>query len=346
MKEKPFFSWRQAVLDTDLEANTKLVLLVLSTFMNDHGTGCYPSMDTIAAKSGLSKRSVITHIQNAVEAGFIVVKQHGFKGREWRTNDYRIAFPKAERGATAAPASAEEKPRAGVKRGATLSPRQPENAVQPFHHANSEAGATAAPRQPDDVVQMVQGRGANGDIGVVNQLHSNSPMNSPMNSPVPPTVVVGGNATQKTLGNSHQLGASFRMFAEWCPREHFVDMLLAAGLPANHDWEPDWKDFVLYWQHNPNCPSLNQSQWESKFRTAVLHNHRHAVSQPTPLPVDWHPSVDCFEQLRIEGYDTVHLELDVLPAFTLYWRDDGTPQRSWNTKFIEWVRRNAKGAAS
>ncbi len=335
MKERPFFSWRQAVLDAQLEPNTKLVLLVLSTFMNDHGTGCYPSMETIAVKSGLSKRSVITHVQKAVVAGFIVVKSHGFAGQQWRTNDYRIAFPKAERGAPVAPASRK-------KGGEAIAPRQTQKVVKPLHHVEQEAGETVAPASTEKVVQPVQEGGANNDTKVVNQLHSNSPMNSPMNSPVPTTDVVGGAATQKTLLAASNPGALFRMVTDWCPREHFVAMLIAAGLPANYDWEPDWKDFVLYWQHNPNCPALNQSQWESKFRTAVLHNRKHAISQPTALPVDWEPSVDCWERLRAEGYDTVHLELDVLPAFTLYWRDDGAPQRSWNTKFVEWVRRNVK----
>ncbi len=129
------------------------------------------------------------------------------------------------------------------------------------------------------------------------------------------------------------------MFDGWAPREHFAGMLLASGVPPDHDWEPDWQEFVLFWAHNPQCPPLNQSQWESRFRSAVLRNRTRNAGKPTPLPVDWEPSSECWQQLTDAGYPAAAVR-DELPRFALYWRDDGSAQRSWNTKFIEWVHRN------
>ena len=49
---KVFFSWRSALLSTDLDAKTKLTALVISTHMNEWGTGAWPSQETIAVAGG------------------------------------------------------------------------------------------------------------------------------------------------------------------------------------------------------------------------------------------------------------------------------------------------------
>ena len=44
------WSWRQVILRAQLEPSSKLLLLALSTYMNDHGEGCYPSTNTVAGE--------------------------------------------------------------------------------------------------------------------------------------------------------------------------------------------------------------------------------------------------------------------------------------------------------
>lgn len=90
-----FFSWRSSFQKSDLPATTKLVLFCISTYMNDHGEGAFPSIETLMQDTSLSNRAVITHIQKAKEAGFLRVSQHGFSGRNWKRNEYRISIPKA-----------------------------------------------------------------------------------------------------------------------------------------------------------------------------------------------------------------------------------------------------------
>lgn len=87
------WSWRQAILKSGLEATTKLVLLALSTYMNDHGEGCYPSQDQIALDTSLSKRSVINHIELAVQAGFLIKEKRNLQGKRWDANEYRASIP-------------------------------------------------------------------------------------------------------------------------------------------------------------------------------------------------------------------------------------------------------------
>jgi len=320
MRERPFFSWRQAILEAELEPNTKYLLLVLSTYMNDHGTGCYPTQKTLAQRSGLSERAIRTHLRKALEAGWITVKPLGLKGQKWRSNDYRIAFPKAKRAApVAAPSGAEAE--------ASVAAPSAENVRHQMPHVNQK------------VRQITTEGAANNDRKVRHQVPPNSPMNSPYNSPPLTEGSYQDSPHASDAEKPRRPGGLFRMFEGWSPREHFADLLFASGVPTDHDWEPDWQEFVLFWAHNPQCPPLNQSQWESKFRSAVLRNRTRGAARPTPLPVDWEPTPECWQQLTEAGYLAARVR-DELPKFALYWRDDGSVQRSWNTKFIEWVHRN------
>jgi hypothetical protein len=111
---KNVFTWQDAVLDAALPAATKLVLLTLSTYMNGRGnTSAWPSQKTLAADTSLSKRSIITHIETAVAAGFLVKKKRAAEGSLWDANEYFPTFPDgvkllhptdAVRGEAAAPA--------------------------------------------------------------------------------------------------------------------------------------------------------------------------------------------------------------------------------------------------
>jgi hypothetical protein len=87
------WSWRQAILKSELESTTKLLLLALSTYMNDHGEGCYPSQDTLSRDTSLSTRSVINHIALAVQAGFLIKEKRNLQGKKWDANEYRASIP-------------------------------------------------------------------------------------------------------------------------------------------------------------------------------------------------------------------------------------------------------------
>lgn len=61
--------------------------------MNDVGGGCYPTQEQLAEASGLSDRAVRQHIDLAVKAGWLVRKEHGFRGQKWRNHEYEAAWP-------------------------------------------------------------------------------------------------------------------------------------------------------------------------------------------------------------------------------------------------------------
>lgn len=101
MAENRSWSWRHAVLKSSLPATTRHVLLTISCFMNDVGGGCYPTQEQLAEASGLSDRAVRQHIDDAVKAGWLVRKEHGFRGQKWRNHEYEAAWPTQDAEATA-----------------------------------------------------------------------------------------------------------------------------------------------------------------------------------------------------------------------------------------------------
>ncbi len=91
--KKQVWEWREAIQISELPSTTRLVLFNLSCYLNSKGGNCFPSVDTQSSDTGLSKKAVITHLQTASEAGFIVIKKHGFAGQKWSRNEYFPAFP-------------------------------------------------------------------------------------------------------------------------------------------------------------------------------------------------------------------------------------------------------------
>lgn len=87
------WSWRNAIQRAQLAPFTKLVLLNLSVYMNDLGESCYPTTSQQAADTGMSERSVCTHLQLATDAGFLTKSTHGFGGQGWRRNEYSAVMP-------------------------------------------------------------------------------------------------------------------------------------------------------------------------------------------------------------------------------------------------------------
>lgn len=149
-----FFSWRQAILDSELPPTTRHVLLTLACHMNDAGQSCYPSIELLCKETGLSNRAVITHLQNAAEAGWISVAKHGFAGQRWANNEYKMAWP-GNFGIGVGP----EKVVNHVH-------DHKEKVVNEIHHLNKK------------VVNLVPKGSERGDEKVVNDVHTSTSLNS------------------------------------------------------------------------------------------------------------------------------------------------------------------------
>lgn len=96
VEQLKIWSWRQMIVKTKMAPSTKLVILTLSTYMNDHGDSCFPSQQQLAEDTCLSERAVIKHIGIAAAKGFLVKEKRNLLGKKWAANQYRAAYPRGE----------------------------------------------------------------------------------------------------------------------------------------------------------------------------------------------------------------------------------------------------------
>ncbi|WP_416877953.1 helix-turn-helix domain-containing protein [Litorimonas sp.] len=156
MSEKPFFwSWQDAITESDLKATTRLVLLTLATFMNAKNTAAHPTQEELARCSGLSIRAVKSNLKLAIDAGFLEVSKHGFGGQKWANNQYKAVMPTPSKG-SAAGAPDSEKVVQQVPKGSAPNDQK---VVQEVHTNNpvnnpiitqTREGAVNQPKQPPE----------------------------------------------------------------------------------------------------------------------------------------------------------------------------------------------------
>ena len=99
--------------------------------MNDVGGGCYPTQETIAQASGLSVRSVRDHTDLAIEHGWLVRTEHGFRGQKWANYEYQAAWPDPGKGA-AAPAGPSNEGAAALSKGAAAPSKKDRQELPPI----------------------------------------------------------------------------------------------------------------------------------------------------------------------------------------------------------------------
>lgn len=101
-------------------------------------------------------------------------------------------------------------------------------------------------------------------------------------------------------------------------------------------------EFVAYWQERGE---VNHA-WNAKFLKHVLRNWQHrkaelpfAISNETQsMDKQWHPSQDALDILHNIGIEKNFIQACV-PEFILYWQERGNSTNTWNTKFIQHVKR-------
>ncbi|MFA5629939.1 MAG: DnaT-like ssDNA-binding domain-containing protein [Porticoccaceae bacterium] len=131
-----------------------------------------------------------------------------------------------------------------------------------------------------------------------------------------------------------------RMFAAWQPSPEAVELLnRQAGIHSNFI-EDAIPEFVLYWQERGDA----RSTWNSDFvrhvklqwarYTATLEND----SEPRAMNREWQPSEDLFEVLQLANISR-EFAIRQIPEFVLFWRESGQAISSWNTKFLQHVKR-------
>ena len=127
----------------------------------------------------------------------------------------------------------------------------------------------------------------------------------------------------------------------WRPSEDALDVLTQhAGISAEFV-EDAIPEFVLYWRER----GVKSDNWNRKFRD---HVHRQWIkycsalehdTTPRRIASNWAPSNEVYDVLRLANIDTDFAK-QLIPEFVIYWRDTNQVHASWNTRFLQFVKRS------
>ena len=137
-----------------------------------------------------------------------------------------------------------------------------------------------------------------------------------------------------------QIGLKVPMEPEWRPSIDAMDILVRqAGINDNFI-EDAIPEFVLYWLERGD----KSDTWNSRFVTHIKRQWLKFTitmeqdSAPRLLDQSWKPSEELYEILVLANIprDFAH---KLSPEFILYWRESGQAHNSWNTKFLQHIKR-------
>lgn len=132
----------------------------------------------------------------------------------------------------------------------------------------------------------------------------------------------------------------FAIFDGWRPSQDALDIMInKTGIPQSFidDTIPE---FIIYWQEKGTASNT----WNSLFIKHVRlqwHRYQHALDnnlEPQPITQNWQPSDDVYDILKMANID-VSFAQELVGEFVLYWRDRNELHRSWNSKFLQHVKR-------
>ncbi len=148
-------------------------------------------------------------------------------------------------------------------------------------------------------------------------------------------------AMQPTI-QSHNIpvrGAN-RIAASWQPSDDVIAQLAQRNIPKQFAFQ-QLPEFITYWRERDE-PS---HAWGAKFLQRVVRawrNHEtdfHRKEAEGPMANQWRPSEDAMEVLVKHAAISQQFVEDAIPEFVLYWRERGDSSRTWNSKFIQHVRK-------
>ena len=130
------------------------------------------------------------------------------------------------------------------------------------------------------------------------------------------------------------------MGPDWRPSLDAMDILVDQAAISRHFIEDAIPEFILYWSERGE----RSSTWNSRF---ILHIKRQwarftavmkSDSEPRPISTDWQPDETVYDVLTLANIDRSFAERQVA-EFVLYWKDTGRVESSWNTRFLQNVKR-------
>lgn len=130
------------------------------------------------------------------------------------------------------------------------------------------------------------------------------------------------------------------MHPDWRPSEDAMDVLTRHAGIRREFIEDAVPEFVLYWrEQGSSCDNWNRRfrdhvnrQW-ARYSSTLEHD-----TTPKRIPEGWQPSRDVYDVLRLANIE-LQFAHQLIPEFVIYWRDSNQAHSSWNTRFLQYVKR-------
>jgi len=131
---------------------------------------------------------------------------------------------------------------------------------------------------------------------------------------------------------------------DWTPSHDALDILAQAGIDIVFA-ESVRAEFILYWSERGGPPREVNSRFVEHVRRRWLKHtsQMHHSTEPTRIPRNWQPDTSVYETLRLAGIKETDARA-LLPEFVMYWVDSNEVHTSWNSKFLQHVKRQCRSA--
>ena len=127
--------------------------------------------------------------------------------------------------------------------------------------------------------------------------------------------------------------------ADWRPGKEQMKQIAQYGISVSFV-EEHLPEFISYWMDRGEA----HHSWGSKFLKQVVRKWREsetlfaAQDRVSELSGKWVPSEDAYDIMLRTGITRAFIE-EAIPEFVLYWRERGESSATWNSKFIQHIRR-------
>ena len=144
----------------------------------------------------------------------------------------------------------------------------------------------------------------------------------------------GANFSVKAASKNNN---SKRISNDWMPSHETLEIISMAKIPSEF-LNLKIKEFKIYWIER----GQQKNNWNSTFIDFLRREWSKEVNsnKTTPYVLDesWFPDDDVFDILNLSEI-TKDSALKYLREFILYWKDKGSAFTTWNSKFIDHVKR-------
>ncbi|WP_027330351.1 DnaT-like ssDNA-binding domain-containing protein [Marinimicrobium agarilyticum] len=127
----------------------------------------------------------------------------------------------------------------------------------------------------------------------------------------------------------------------WQPDRELMRHIAQHNIPE-HFVREQLPEFIAYWRERGE----SHHAWGAKFLKHLLRQWREAQTEhqsrrdhEAAMHSQWRPSRDALEVLVKHANISLAFIEDAIPEFVLYWKERGDVGRTWNSKFIQHVKR-------